>query len=244
MQEYSIDIRTKIFVSITLGTILVARFLEQVLPYCYYSMYALPIIIFLVEKKFHLSAIYIVGLLILGSILYCLSHIHLGIGGESSVISILYGMIWFISFFCLKIYPGFFVGYYLIAYTKVNDFIGALAQLKVPQVFIIPIAVIFRFFPTFVEEKKAINMALKMKQLTGVKRLIHPLESLRFFFIPLLMSMIRIADDLSIAAMTKGLSIKQKRTLLKQFKFKIWDYLLILLCIIYWILFIYALVKQ
>ncbi|MCV2509831.1 MAG: energy-coupling factor transporter transmembrane protein EcfT, partial [Neisseriaceae bacterium] len=65
----------------------------------------------------------------------------------------------FMLFFSLRILPSFALGYHLIKSTEINEIILALQKIKIPMLFIIPIVVIFRFFPTFREERKSIAMA-------------------------------------------------------------------------------------
>ena len=55
--------------------------------------------------------------------------------------------------------PGIMMGAFLIASTSVSEFIAAMERMHLSQKIIIPISVIFRFFPTISEEYRAINDA-------------------------------------------------------------------------------------
>ncbi|MCV2502734.1 MAG: energy-coupling factor transporter transmembrane protein EcfT [Neisseriaceae bacterium] len=243
MQSYlSIDVRTKIVLIITLGTILVTRYLEQSFNIWYWTLFVLPILVFLIEKQFKEALIYS---LLIGSLIFLVKYQSIDFSNltylkDKPILMSVLTILVFMLFFSLRILPSFALGYHLIKSTEINEIILALQKIKIPMLFIIPIVVIFRFFPTFREERKSIAMAMKMRGLSGSNFIFHPLESIHFLLIPLVMSSIRIADDLSIAAMTKGLSIHQPRTNMLEVQLSILDYLIISFCCITWVLFIYA----
>ncbi|MCV2509609.1 MAG: hypothetical protein N4Q32_04150, partial [Neisseriaceae bacterium] len=72
MQSYlSIDVRTKIVLIITLGTILVTRYLEQSFNIWYWTLFVLPILVFLIEKQFKEALIYS---LLIGSLIFLVKY--------------------------------------------------------------------------------------------------------------------------------------------------------------------------
>lgn len=63
----------------------------------------------------------------------------------------------------IRLFPIFMMGYYTISSTKPNEFIAAMVKWKIPNAFIIPVSVVFRFIPTLKEENKAISNAMRMR---------------------------------------------------------------------------------
>ena len=53
-------------------------------------------------------------------------------------------------------FPIFMLGYYIIESTKTDEFVAAMEKWHIPEAFIIPISVVFRFIPTLGEESAAI----------------------------------------------------------------------------------------
>ena len=53
--------------------------------------------------------------------------------------------------------PGIMTGAYLISSTSVSEFIGAMERMHITEKIVIPMSVIFRFFPTISEEYQAIR---------------------------------------------------------------------------------------
>ena len=57
--------------------------------------------------------------------------------------------------------PGFIMGYYLVSTTTVSEFVAAMERMHVPEKIVIPVSVVFRFFPTVKEEYAAIRDAME-----------------------------------------------------------------------------------
>ena len=65
--------------------------------------------------------------------------------------------------------PGFIMGYYLVSTTTVSEFVAAMERMHVPEKIVIPVSVVFRFFPTVKEEYAAIRDAMKMRGITTLR---------------------------------------------------------------------------
>ena len=100
------------------------------------------------------------------------------------------------------------MGYYLVSTTTVSEFVAAMERMHVPQKIVIPMSVVFRFFPTVKEEYAAIRDAMKMR---GITTLRSPMKMLEYRVVPLMMSIAKIGEELSAAALTRGLGAPQKR---------------------------------
>ena len=92
--------------------------------------------------------------------------------------------------------------------------VGAvLTQLRAPHVLYVPIMVVIRFFPMAMGELRAIIQAMTLRGLKpGVgQAMLHPLRTGEYVVIPFLGSAARIADELSAAAIIKGLGSEGAR---------------------------------
>lgn len=107
----------------------------------------------------------------------------------------------FLSFFLIlqKFYPGLYAGAFFISTSDVSSILAVMNKLHMPNAVSIPFAVMFRFFPTYKEERKHIKLAMKMRGITWR----NPLKYLEYVMVPLLISSSNIADDISKSAETK-----------------------------------------
>lgn len=131
--------------------------------------------------------------------------------------------------------PGIMTGAYLISSTSVSEFISAMERMHVTEKIIIPLSVIFRFFPTIKEEYQAIRDAMKMRNIRfGGK---NPFLMIEYRLIPLMVSVIKIGDELSAAALTRGLGAPVRRTNVCEIGFHVQDFIAIVVCFACFILF-------
>lgn len=129
----------------------------------------------------------------------------------------------------LRFVPGLMMSYYMLATTRISEFLTAMERMHVTQKITIPFAVLFRFFPTIIEESRAIGRAMKMRGI-GLKSIFHdPVAMLEYRMVPLMMSIVKIGDELSAAALTRGLGSPQKRTYICQIGFSLWDIFFLIL---------------
>lgn len=130
--------------------------------------------------------------------------------------------------------PCIILGYYLVTSTKINEFVAAMEKWHISQNIIIPFAVMFRFFPTLKEEYLSIKDAMRMR---GIRFGSNPVAMLEYRFVPLIISMVKIGNELSAAAMTRGLGNDIKRTNMCKIGFGIADIFFAavatVLCILY-----------
>lgn len=115
----------------------------------------------------------------------------------------------FVTAMILSFLPGTMFAYYLFASTKVSEFVAAFSRLHVPEKVIIPFAVVFRFFPTVLEEYRSIRDAMHLR---GVGWRNGPVAMIEYRLVPLIVSMVKIGDELSAASVTRGLGGQAKRT--------------------------------
>ena len=133
--------------------------------------------------------------------------------------------------------PAYLMGSYVIQTTKVSEFKAAMEKLHIPDEITIPMCVMFRFFPTVKEENSSIRAAMKMRGIDlGGRKLSHIVE---YRLVPMISCSAKIGEELSAAALTRGLGKSRKRTNICKIGFGIFDYLVFALAVvtlIYWIL--------
>lgn len=133
--------------------------------------------------------------------------------------------------------PSIMMGKYEVSTTTVSEFIAAMERMHITEKITIPLSVMFRFFPTVGEEFSAINAAMKMRDIRfGGSKVGAMLE---YRIIPMMMCSVKIGDELSAAALTRGLGSPVKRTNICKIGFGFPDIVLLFLCavtVIYWII--------
>lgn len=118
-------------------------------------------------------------------------------------------------------YLPFIAAKFLIKTSDVGTIISSMDILKIPNSISIPITVMFRFFPAFIEEKNNIKMAMKIR---GIKTY-NPIKYIEYVFVPLLIVSSNIADDISKAAETRCIGNPIKKIRYIKITFKIIDIL-------------------
>jgi energy-coupling factor transport system permease protein len=148
----------------------------------------------------------------------------------SGVIRNVYLTVVRIARICLPLYMTALL---LIRTTTVTEFITAFRRMRLPDAFIIPFSVMFRFIPTIHEEWASIRSAMKFRGIGISARnvLTKPMTTLEYMLIPLLMSTATIASELAAASLARGLDSGGKHTCIVDVKFRLQDYMVILLCV-------------
>lgn len=125
--------------------------------------------------------------------------------------------------------PSIIIGTYAMKTTAVNEWIAAFKKVHLPNWLLIPLAVMARFFPTIREDYQNIRKAMAFRGIgTRFWDLIrHPMQTLEFILIPLLMNATQVAEDLTVSSLTKGLSLPGKHTTVVYLKMRIFDWVYI-----------------
>ena len=97
----------------------------------------------------------------------------------------------------------FMAGKFLIRTSDVGSILTSMDKIKIPKVVSIPIAVMFRFFPSFKEERRNIKLAMRIRGVTPK----NPLKYLEYVAIPVITISLNIADDISKSAETKCIAM-------------------------------------
>ncbi len=109
---------------------------------------------------------------------------------------------------------GIIAGIFALKTTPVSEWISLLKKWNAPNFILIPISVMLRFFPTIYEDYKHIRQAMAFRGIgTSFWDLIKkPIQSFEYIMIPILINASQVAEDLTIAALTKGLSSSTEPT--------------------------------
>ena len=135
--------------------------------------------------------------------------------------------------------PGILAGTYLIETTSVSEFSAAMGRMHVSDKLTIPLLAMFRFFPTIVDEFHSINDAMRMREIRFGRKNIS--KMIEYRIVPLLVCSAKIGEELNAAAITRGLGSNIKRTNLCRIGFKIWDYIVILICLVPYLIWLWCL---
>lgn len=219
----SLDPRTKLALLVTIALFVLSggggAASKQFAP----ILAAVPLILLLTEKSWKGSVIYFVlygGSYILQ--LWALPHLS---GLPNFLVVAICG-------FFMRFVPGIMMGYITVRTTTVSEFVASMKKLHLPEQIIIPMSVIFRFFPTVVEEYNAIGDAMKMRGIRfGGGKASAMLE---YRLVPVIMCSVKIGEELNAAALTRGLGGPVKRTNICEIGFHVQD--VFSCCYVWWLL--------
>lgn len=101
-----------------------------------------------------------------------------------------------------------------------GQLMAAMQSLKLPKNFILTLAVTLRFFPIIKMENDTIQMSARLRGLSysQPKNWLHPLQAFEYTFVPLMMRTMKITDELTASAMTKGIDCPGQRTSVYQIR--------------------------
>lgn len=125
-----------------------------------------------------------------------------------------------------RMFPCLMVGGMLIHTVSLKEFIVGLRALHVPQKLIIPISVTLRYFPAIKEEAGYIRDAMRLRSIRG-------LQKAEALIVPLMVSATATAEELSAAAVTRGIEDPVKKTSLLELHISIWDWVFVILAAIF-----------
>lgn len=195
-----LDPRTKLFMLVTITTLMFSTSNEGIMNVVKPILSLIPFALILSERRFKTAGKY--------ALLYvaCFILERLALNVWSGMLSF---MVLAVSSIMTRFAPGIMTGAYLISSTSVSEFIGAMERMHITEKIIIPLSVIFRFFPTIGEEYQAIRDAMKMRNIRFGGR--NPFLMIEYRLIPLMVSVVKISDELSAAALTRGLGAPVRR---------------------------------
>ena len=215
-----LDPRTKLLLLFTSSVFVVGNAGEAWMNVFYWILVYLPVLLLFAEKEWKTGIIAVI--IYLGSF-YAQEALQHDLTGVESMLALSLYII-------TKILPTVILARYIVKSTKVSEFLTAMNKMHVSDKITIPISVIFRFFPTVVEESRAINDAMRM---SGIEMGANKAsEAIEYRMVPLIASCSIIGEELSAAAMTRGLDVGKKRSCIWKIKFRFLDWIIMGFCII------------
>ena len=146
------------------------------------------------------------------------------------------GIVYMFAVYIRKLLPCFMLGSFLIATTSVSKFLAAITKLRLSKGLTIALAVTLRYFPTMREEWASIRdaMALRGISASAAGLISHPVQTMEHVYVPLLVSASRISDEITQAAITRGIEHTGERSCIEEIAFSFAD-LLVVMAYVLWI---------
>ena len=121
----------------------------------------------------------------------------------------------------LKLIPIMMMGLWILRTTYMDDLMVALQRMRLPQAVTIPLVVMFRYIPTLRIEYRQIRSTMDIRGISDTvwKRVSHPLATIEYILIPLLMRCLKVTDELAASGTTRGLELECKRYALRPIRF-------------------------
>jgi energy-coupling factor transport system permease protein len=211
-----LDPRTKLFMVFVVSLIVMMSATTPFLWAIRLSITLIPIILMILEKKYSSALKF---LLAYASALV-LTFYFLSEKSEGLIASLLIGYCGIV----VQFMPAIITAWYVVRTTKIGEFMSCMQKMHVPDGIAVSLAVVMRFFPTIKEEYSSINDAMRMRGvMLGGGNVLRMFE---FRMIPLLFSCVNIGEELSAAAITRGLGGEGKRSSVIELKLGLADYLL------------------
>lgn len=121
----------------------------------------------------------------------------------------------------LKIIPIVAMGRWVLKTTYMDDLMVALERAKLPKSITIPMVVMFRYIPTLGIEYRMIRNTMQIRGIcdTFWNKVLHPLATIEYILIPLLMRCLKVTDELAASGTTRGLERDNRRYSLRSIQF-------------------------
>ncbi len=210
------DPRTKLFMVFVVSLIAMMSATTPVLWVIRIIITLIPIVLLILEKKYSSALRFFLAYgIALVLLLFFISE-----NSEGIIASLLIGYCGIV----VQFMPALITAWYVIRTTKIGEFMSCMQKMHIPDGIAVSLAVVMRFFPTIKEEYSSINDAMRMRGvMLGGGNVLRMFE---FRMIPLLFSCVNIGEELSAAAITRGLGGETKRSSLIELKLGLADYLL------------------
>jgi energy-coupling factor transport system permease protein len=119
-----------------------------------------------------------------------------------------------IAAYGIRFFPVLLFAAGFIATTKVSYLICAMQKLRVPKSIIITFSVVMRFFPCVHDDFSRAKDAMRLRGIGFSARnlLRHPLRTFEYAVVPFMIRCATIAEELSVAALVRGIENTKRRT--------------------------------
>jgi energy-coupling factor transport system permease protein len=149
---------------------------------------------------------------------------------DNRLVTIVFFLIGTVLNLVARMLPSVLMAWYVITTTRVSALMAALAQLHVPAALTIPLAVVLRMVPVLASESSAIADCARTRGLRiGPTR---PMALITYRVVPLTLRTIDIGDELTQAALTRGLDATGVRTHIARIGFGWGDAAILAACLL------------
>lgn len=94
---------------------------------------------------------------------------------------------------------------HVVRTTSPTELTAGLRQARVPRAVTASLAVMLRFTPAVIAEARAVRDAMRLRGIGGARTMLrHPILTIEYFTVPLIASSLRVAEDLSAAALLRA----------------------------------------
>ncbi|MCR4728238.1 MAG: energy-coupling factor transporter transmembrane protein EcfT [Lachnospiraceae bacterium] len=113
-----------------------------------------------------------------------------------------------------KCYPCCMLAGVVIGTTQISEFMAAMAKWNVPRSVVMPLAIMFRYFPTLKEDWGHIKDAMTLRgiSLSPICFIKNPSVVIDALYLPVLVTASKTADELSASAIARGIENPNRRT--------------------------------
>lgn len=207
------DPRTKLFV-LFMGILVVIFARTACVQYCFVLLLTG---LGMLCSKWRMS---VIGLLIYAGMQAIIWYAGYAMAGNTIGIMLIAG----IGFYT-KIFPTGMAAGILLSTTTVSELLATAVWMHIPRTIYIPMAVMCRYFPVVKEDWRYIRGAMRLRgiYLSPKGFLTKPAITVECLYVPLMMSASKAADELSAAAVSRGIENPQHRTCLIDLRWRFTD---------------------
>ena len=201
--RFRLDPRTKLLLLLVINVVMMGGGIEGTAVIVRPVLAVIPFTLLLAERRIKAAVIY---LPIFAMAAFGESYLVPHTTGIMNLLTII------VSGVITRFMPCLVMGYYVVTTTTVSEFTASMERMHVTSKIIIPLSVLFRFFPTVAEEAGAISDCMRMRGIGGSNILKNPIAALEYRIVPLMVCAVKIGEELSAAALTRGLGSPVKRS--------------------------------
>ncbi|MGI6104829.1 MAG: energy-coupling factor transporter transmembrane component T [Raoultibacter sp.] len=214
-----LDPRTKLLLLMTVSLVIITGGTGEIMQVLKLALMFVPPLLCIWERRFKGAFIYVT---VLVAFILLSNFVMPYVGGAPNL---LLSMVYVIV---SRFMPCVMMGWYFITTTNVSEFVSAMERMHVPRYIVTPLSVMFRFAPTVAEEFGSINDAMTMRGIRFSGGRVAAMFEYRV--IPMIMCSLRIGEELSASALTRGLGSPSPRTSIAKIGFKLVDYVVMAAC--------------
>lgn len=207
MQEIktAVDVRTLLFLDIVIMVFMLISGKAEVTLGSFIVAAAVPVI----TGLYGVLLCYTVLFTGLFSYYQVILHLHFPMFQSAG-----FSVIGILAFIVQRIIPFMLLGTVIQKQKNISEITMALDRMRLPRGVILSIAVMFRYFPAIKDDFFIIIDSMKLKGLYTSKcaAILHPIRTMEFVLVPMLFKSLKTAEELSCAALVKGIENTGKKT--------------------------------